>query len=411
MIAEIISIGTELLLGDIVDTNSTYIADKLTANGFDIHYMTTVGDNRERLIRVLKKAISRADIIITTGGLGPTDDDLTREAIAAATGLPLKKVPALVEEIKDYFQHKNYPMTENNYKQAYLPEGARSINNQRGTAPGILLETDSYIIISLPGVPREMKFMFTGEVIPYLQNLLQGKIKSKVLNFFSIGESTLETEIKDILDKQTNPTLALLAGTGEVKIRITAKGKTDQEVDRLIQGAEREIRERVGQYIYSVNDEDLAVVTGRLLVEKGLTLSVAESCTGGLIGNRITDVPGSSRYFMGGMITYSNQAKMRHLGVKSTILENFGAVSRETVSEMAEGVREKMSTDIGIAVSGIAGPEGGSKEKPVGTVYIGLSTPTGTDTFKLKLKGDRVWNKWMSSQYALYYLYRYLREN
>jgi nicotinamide-nucleotide amidase len=409
LLTEIISIGTELILGNIVDTNSAYLAEQLTANGIDIHYMTTVGDNRERLVMVLQQALSRADIIITTGGLGPTDDDLTREAISDVTGIPLKKVPALARNIEEYFKYRQYSMTENNYKQACIPEGSQAIRNLKGTAPGIILEIEGRTIISLPGVPREMRAMVQDEVIPYLRKLTQEKIKSRVLNFFAIGESRLETMIKDILDRQTNPSLALLAGNGEVKIRITAKGSSDQEINQLIYKAEQEIRNRIDKYIYSVDDLELAVVTGKLLQDKGLTLSTAESCTGGLISHRITEVPGSSGYFTGGMVLYSNQAKIEQLGVKTTTLEKHGAVSEETVKEMAASIRQKMKTAIGLSVSGIAGPGGGTEEKPVGTVFIGLAADDENLAFKLNLKGDRQWNKWMSSQYALYYLFRYLK--
>ena len=408
MIVEIISIGTELILGDVVDTNVAYVAQKLTANGFNIHYMTTVGDNQDRMVDAFKRASQRADLIITTGGLGPTDDDLTREAIAAASGSTLREEVKLLKHLKNYFNHRNYTMTDNNRKQVLLPEGAKAINNRFGTAPGILLEKEGYTIIAMPGVPREMKYMLEDEVMPYLKKINKDVIKSKILNFFSIGESSLEMQLKDLLDRQISPTLALLAGTGEVKIRITAKAGSEARAEIMLKQAEEKIRERVDQYIYSTDDRDLAYVVGKLLTKKALTLAVAESCTGGLIGNRITDIPGRSAYFVGGVITYSNQAKMNQLGVKNLTLEKYGAVSRESVAEMAEGVRKRMLSKLGLAVSGIAGPAGGNEEKPVGLVFIGLSDREKTETHQIKLHHDRVWNKWMSSQYALYYLYQYL---
>ncbi|AZO95477.1 competence/damage-inducible protein A [Halocella sp. SP3-1] len=408
MIVEIISIGTELLLGDIIDTNSTYIAEKLTENGFDIHYVSTVGDNLARITATIKRAQQRADIIITTGGLGPTDDDLTREAIAASMGLELKKDERLLTAIKNYFREKNYSMTVNNEKQACLPEGATEIPNEKGTAPGILLERDDIIIISMPGVPGEMKDMLERKVLPYLKELSAGLIQSKVLNFFGIGESSLEMEIKDILDKQTNPTIALLAGKGEVKIRITSKASSKEKAGELIAAVEKGIRERVGEYVYGSDDKGLAVVVAELLKEKGLSIATAESCTGGLLGDRITNIAGSSEYFQGGVIAYSNQVKHELLGVEENTLKKYGAVSAETAQEMAEGIKDNMSTDIGIAITGIAGPGGGSQGKPVGLVYLGLAIDDYSQTFKLKLRNDRAWNKWMSTQYALYYLYRYL---
>lgn len=408
VIVEIISIGTELLLGDIIDTNSAYIAEKLTENGFDIHYVSTVGDNLERITATIKRAQQRADIIITTGGLGPTDDDLTREAIAASMGLELKKDERLLTAIKNYFREKNYSMTVNNEKQACLPEGATEIPNEKGTAPGILLERDDIIIISMPGVPGEMKDMLERKVLPYLKELSAGLIQSRVLNFFGIGESSLEMEIKDILDKQTNPTIALLAGKGEVKVRITSKASSKEKAGELIAVVEKEITERVGEYVYGSDDKGLAVVVAELLKEKGLSIATAESCTGGLLGDRITNIAGSSEYFQGGVIAYSNQVKHELLGVEENTLKKYGAVSAETAQKMAEGIKDNMNTDIGIAITGIAGPGGGSQEKPVGLVYLGLAIDDYSQTFKLKLRNDRAWNKWMSTQYALYYLYRYL---
>ncbi|MFW6390126.1 MAG: CinA family nicotinamide mononucleotide deamidase-related protein, partial [Halanaerobiales bacterium] len=291
MIAEIISIGTELILGDVIDSNSAYIAEQLTRYGYDIHYISTVGDNKKRLIKVIERAIIRADIIITTGGLGPTTDDITREAIAESTGCSLQKNTKLLENIKDYFHHKNYKMTINNERQAYLPEGAKALTNNFGTAPGFILKKDEYKIISLPGVPREMKGILENEVKPILLQDNENIIKSKTLNFFRIGESTLENKIDDIINNQNNPTIALLAGKGEVKIRITAKGCNQHKVDTLINTVEEKIRNRVGKYIYTVNDKKLEKVIGDLLNEKDMTLAVAESCTGGLIGRRITDIP------------------------------------------------------------------------------------------------------------------------
>ncbi len=408
MIVEIISIGTEILLGDIVDTNSQYLAGKLTNYGFDIHFITSVGDNRKRVFEAIKQATERSDIVITTGGLGPTDDDITREIISDVTGKKLQLNSELLRDLEDLFEHRKYKMTKNNKKQAYLPDSAIALKNELGTAPGILLEMNDAVIIAMPGVPREMKNIFRNEVIPYLKNKNNQIIRSKTLNFFSIGESSLEMKIKDILDKQLNPTLALLAGTAEVKIRITAKGNSEKEVFRLIKEAEQEIRERVGEYIYGTDDLGFPSIVGGLLSKNSLTISLAESCTGGLVGNRITDIPGSSQYFMGGLIVYSNQAKIEQLGVKKETLEKYGAVSKNTAEEMAVNIREIMKTDIGVSLTGIAGPGGGSKEKPVGLVFIGLATGQKAKVYKLNLHGDREWNKWISSQYALFYVYNYL---
>lgn len=408
MIVEIISVGTEILLGDILDTNSQYLAEQLTGLGYDIHYINSVGDNRKRLYNIIKNAGNRSDIVILTGGLGPTDDDISREIISKVSGRKLELHSDLLENLKNFFKHKSNYMSKNNVKQAFLPEGALDLKNEIGTAPGILLETDNYTLIAMPGVPREMKNIFENQVKPYLKYKNQEIIKSKTLNFFSIGESSLEMKIKDILNEQKNPTYALLAGTGEVKLRITAKGMSEKVVNKLIKDGENKIYTRVGEYIYGYNDQGLGKIVGNLLKEKKLTISVAESCTGGLIGNRITDIAGSSQYFMGGFIVYSNDAKVKQLNVKEETLKKYGAVSEKTAREMALNIREIMGSDIGISITGIAGPEGGSQEKPVGLVYIGLSSQKVIKVFKLNLNGNREWNKWMSSQYALYYVYKYL---
>ncbi|MFW6281829.1 MAG: competence/damage-inducible protein A [bacterium] len=409
MLAEIISVGSEIILGDVVDTNSKYIARKLTEIGYDIHYLTSVGDNRIRLEKTIKTAINRSDIVITTGGLGPTDDDLTKEIISEITHKKLELRTEILNKIKSFFNSRNFEMTENNKKQAYLPTEASEIINKIGTAPGFLLKERNTEIISLPGVPKEMKYMFDNEVFPYLKRKNNEIITSRILNVFSIGESRLETEIKDILDRQKNPTIALLAGKGEVKIRITAKGNEKDKVNKLIKEVELEIREKIGDCIYGTNDKGLEVVVGKLLKDKNLVLATAESCTGGLLGNRITNIPGSSAYYKGGFIVYSNQSKNKLLNVKKITLEKYGAVSEQTAEEMAENTRKLLNADIGISLTGIAGPGGGTQEKPVGLVYIGLSVKEDfTNVYKLNLRWDREGNKWMSSQYALYYIYKYL---
>jgi nicotinamide-nucleotide amidase len=407
---EIISIGTELLLGDIIDSNSKYLAEKLNALGYDINYITTVGDNKNRLIEIFEKALKRSELIISTGGLGPTDDDLTREVISEVNCRPLKIDYFLEEKIRDFFYKKNYIMPKNNIKQAYLPDGAKAIPNHWGTAAGILLETANNIIISMPGVPREMKKIFDIEVIPYLKEKNNMIIKSRVLKLFGIGESRLEELIKDILDRQINPTIALLAGNGEVKIRITAKGDNIYEKEEKIKIVEDKIRKIVNEYIYGVDQDSLPLVTGSLLKEKGLSIAIAESCTGGLIGKRITDIPGSSVYFRGGLITYSNESKINILGVNDHTLKDYGAVSNEVACEMADGARKLLNSNIGLSVTGIAGPGGANKNKAIGLVYIGFSDGNIITSYRLNFRGDRSLNRWMSSQYVFYYLLKYLRD-
>lgn len=402
--AEIISIGTEILLGDIVDTNSKYIAEHLKDLGYDIHYMTAVGDNQKRVINVLKRAIERSDLVITTGGLGPTEDDLTRQAIAKATDKNLYQDENLLNSIKEYFDQKNYNMTKNNYSQAFLPEGAKVIKNNWGTAPGILLKESDYMIISLPGVPSEMKKMFSNYILKELQKYSEKTILSKTLHFFGIGESTLETKLKNILENQTNPTLALLAGEGEVKLRITAKGEIKNKLKDMISKKEKLIRKKVGKYIYGVNNTDLAKEIYNILLKRKLTISLAESCTGGLISHRLTQIPGSSKVFKGSYVVYSNEAKINLLDIDREIIKKQGAVSKKTALMMAKNIKDKFGTNIGIGVTGIAGPGGGTADKPVGLVYIGISYGKKNIVHKLNLKYSRSFNKWMTSQYVFYYL-------
>jgi len=402
--AEIISIGTEILLGDIVDTNSKYIAEHLKDLGYDIHYMTAVGDNQKRVINVLKRAIERSDLVITTGGLGPTEDDLTRQAIAKATNKNLYQDENLLNSIKEYFDQKNYNMTKNNYSQAFLPEGAKVIKNNWGTAPGILLKDSDYMIISLPGVPSEMKKMFSNYILKELQKYSEKTILSKTLHFFGIGESTLETKLKNILENQTNPTLALLAGEGEVKLRITAKGENKNKLKDMISKKEKLIRKKVGKYIYGVNNTDLAKEIYNILLKRKLTISLAESCTGGLISHRLTQIPGSSKVFKGSYVVYSNEAKINLLDIDREIIKKQGAVSKKTALMMAKNIKDKFGTNIGIGVTGIAGPGGGTADKPVGLVYIGISYGKKNIVHKLNLKYSRSFNKWMTSQYVFYYL-------
>ena len=402
--AEIISIGTEILLGDIVDTNSKYIAEHLKDLGYDIHYMTAVGDNQKRVINVLKRAIERSDLVITTGGLGPTEDDLTRQAIAKATDKNLYQDENLLNSIKEYFDQKNYNMTKNNYSQAFLPEGAKVIKNNWGTAPGILLKESDYMIISLPGVPSEMKKMFSNYILKELQKYSEKTILSKTLHFFGIGESTLETKLKNILENQNNPTLALLAGEGEVKLRITAKGENKNKLKDMISKKEKLIRKKVGKYIYGVNNTDLAKEIYNILLKRKLTISLAESCTGGLISHRLTQIPGSSKVFKGSYVVYSNEAKINLLDIDREIIKKQGAVSKKTALMMAKNIKDKFGTNIGIGVTGIAGPGGGTADKPVGLVYIGISYGKKNIVHKLNLKYSRSFNKWMTSQYVFYYL-------
>jgi len=408
---EIIAIGTELLEGKVQDTNSNFIAGNLTSIGFDVDYITMVKDNRDNIVKTLKDSLNRADIIITTGGLGPTADDITREAVAEATENPLYQDQDLKKEIKDYFKERKHKITENNYRQAMLPEGAIPLHNKRGTAPGILLESDNYIIISLPGVPPEMENLFFKEVIPYLKKLTTENTVIKFLNLFGIGESRLETEIDEIIKESENPEITLLAGEGKVRIKLAAKAESSQKAKRLIKNSENRLRKKVGQYIFGSDNQTLPGVVAELLTENKLDIAIAESCTGGLVGDRITNIPGSSNYFKGGIIAYSNQIKQKKLGVPADILKNKGAVSEQTAEAMACGIKKEFKTDIGLSITGIAGPGGGSPQKPVGLVYLSICDHSSQKVYQLNLNGDRKDNKWLTSQYAFNYLRKWLKKN
>ncbi|MGM0501490.1 MAG: competence/damage-inducible protein A [Bacillota bacterium] len=403
MKAEIITIGTELLLGQIVDTNSQWIAQRLAELGIDLYYTTTVGDNEERLKEALEHSAERSDLVITTGGLGPTQDDITRRVVAEALGLELEKNEAAVAEIKSYFTEMGREMTDNNLQQSYLPTGAEIIANNNGTAPGFLIETADTVVISVPGVPLEMKAMIKNFLVPYLkeQDLKEEVIESRVIKTCGIGESSLESKIADIVSKQDNPTIAPLAGKGGVQIRLTAKANNKAEAQELIAAKEEELAERIGDYIYGYDEDSLEDVVARLLMEQHLTIATAESCTGGLIGDRFTSVAGSSNYFDRGVISYSNQAKQELLNVKQETLEQFGAVSTQTAKEMAVGIKEQAEVDIGLATTGIAGPGGGTEEKPVGLVYLALAQGDEVIVKEKKFNGNRRRVKYLTSQTIL----------
>lgn len=372
MRAEIITVGTEILLGDIVNTNSQFLAKELANLGVEVYYQGTVGDNEDRLLESLEESLNRSDMVITTGGLGPTKDDLTKETAAKLFNQELVFHEESWCEIEAYFNKLGKVPTENNKKQAYFPKEAIVLKNNNGTAPGAILKKDNKTVIVLPGPPREMKPMFEESVKPYLQYLTDDILVSKTLRFYGIGESSLENAIIDIINEQSNPTIAPYAKDTEVTLRITAKAISEEVAMDLINPVIDKIEDRVGQYIYSQGESTLEDTVAEMLVNKNLTISVAESCTGGMVSSNLINYPGISSVFMEGCITYSNEAKMKSLGVKKETLDKFGAVSEETAREMAEGIARRYNTNIGISTTGIAGPEGGTKEKPVGLVYFGI---------------------------------------
>jgi len=389
MKAEILAVGTEILLGDIVNTNAQYIAKRLADLGISVYHQSVVGDNPERLLEAYKLAFSRVDLVITSGGLGPTKDDLTKEVAFEYFGKQSVVHEASLKIIENHFKDMNRTMGESNKKQAYFPVDAVILPNNNGTAPGCIIEENEKIIALLPGPPWEMKPMFEEAVVPYLQKFQQGVLVSKVLRVIGVGESTAAEMIEDILDNQTNPTVAPYAKAGEMTFRITAKANTEGEGIRLIEPMEAEIRSRLGSNIYGEGNITLENVLGEMLVNKKLTIATAESCTGGMVAARLINYPGISSAFIEGAVTYCNEAKISRLGVARETLDKYGAVSSEVAAEMARGIAKNAGTSIGISTTGIAGPDGGSAEKPVGLVYVGLYINGEVKTKMLKLVGDR----------------------
>lgn len=398
MRAELISVGTELLLGDIVNTNAQYLSKELASLGIGVFNQSTVGDNPKRLFECFDEALKRSDLVTTTGGLGPTKDDLTKEVAAEY----FEQKMELHEESWEYIKERcrmfapNKPIPENNKKQAYFPKEAIVIKNNNGTAPGAIFEKNGKRIIVLPGPPREMKAMFKESIKPFLKKFTDSILVSRVLRFNGIGESSLELEIEDILDEQTNPTVALYAKEMEVIIRITAKAKDDEEAKIMLDNKVKEIRNRVGKYIYAEGGEEIVdgesiieETVAKLLVEKNLTVATAESCTGGLVAATLINYPRISDVFLEGCVTYSNEAKVKRLGVSEETLNKYGAVSPQTAKEMAEGIKKELGANIGLSTTGIAGPGGGTEEKPVGLVYTAISIGEKTEIRENYFSGDR----------------------
>ncbi len=389
MIAEILAVGTELLMGQISNTNAQYLSKRLNEVGIGVYYHSVVGDNPLRLKESLKLALSRADVIITTGGLGPTQDDLTKETIAEAMGRRLILHEETYQGIKAFFEKLNRRMADSNGKQAYLPENSLIIPNPNGTAPGCIIENDNKIVVMFPGPPKEMIPMFEETVYPYFEQKTGQTISSRMLKVFGIGESEMELRIIDLIEAQNNPTIAPYVGTGEVIIRVSAHGKDKEEAQQLMGPVIENIHERLGNFLYSDCGESMEEVVVALLKKGGISLSVAESCTGGMLASSLISVPGVSEVFDRGFITYSNEAKMQELGVSQETIERYGAVSRETAEEMVSRLVKRTGTRAGIAITGIAGPEGGTKDKPTGLVYLAVSLDGNITSQEVRLAGDR----------------------
>ena len=377
MRTEIIAVGTELLLGEIVNTDAPMIAQGLAELGIGVYFQTVCGDNPDRLKSVLEVAKQRADLIITTGGLGPTADDLTKETIAAAFGKGLVRDEESMARLREHF--KGRTMTKNNEKQADVPEGSTVFQNDWGTAPACAFEGEGCLVIMLPGPPRECTPLFREKVMPFLEKRRGGALCSRYVKVFGMGESEMASRLSRQMDTWENPTAAPYAKEGECLVRITAMGKNKEEAFAMTEPAVREVRQVLGDVVYGVDVDSLEQVVVQEMTARGLTLATAESCTGGLMGKRITDVPGASACYLGGVVSYHNEVKENLLGVRHETLMTKGAVSEDTACQMAEGVRKALGADIGISTTGVAGPGGGTPEKPVGLIYVGIST------------GDKTW--------------------
>ncbi|PJI08498.1 MULTISPECIES: competence/damage-inducible protein A [Clostridium] len=389
MKVEILCVGTELLLGDILNTNAQFLAREFAGMGFSMYHQTVVGDNVDRLKKEFELAINRADIVITTGGLGPTKDDLTKETAAEYFNKKLVFDKESYDEIVKYFNKLGREISENNRKQAYFPDGCTILKNDYGTAPGCIIDESGKIVILLPGPPREVVPMFKNYVVPYLKKYQKEVLVSKVLRVTGIGEGNAAEMLKDLIDNQTNPTIAPYAKENEVTFRITAKAESEKEALNLIEPMEKAVKQRLGDNVYGEGETSLEDVVGAMLIQKNLTIATAESCTGGLLAGRFINYPGISEVFMDGAVTYSNTAKTHRLGVKKETLDKYGAVSSETAAEMAQGIAKTSGTDIGVSTTGIAGPGGGTKEKPIGLVYAGLCIKGKVKTKKFNIPGDR----------------------
>jgi nicotinamide-nucleotide amidase len=407
--AEIIAIGSELLAADRTDTNSLWLTDKLNRIGIDVKLKTVVGDDDARLEEVVKDAVKRSRVVITTGGLGPTEDDITRKVVARALGRRLALDEAVLAEIRERFKRFGMNMPERNSRQAMVIDGAEVLPNPNGSAPGLYLEHEGCAVALFPGPPREMRPMFENHVQVRLEKLAGDlRFARRVMRVAGMGESAVDEKIAPIYSRYENPQTTILFNSSEIEIHLRAHGRTEADAEALLDDLSLKIEKELGNSVFSFRGETMEEVVGRRLAITGFTLSVAESCTGGLIAERLTNVPGSSKYFVEGLVTYSNESKTRLLGVDKKLIREFGAVSQQIARDMARGVRHRAKTDFGLAVTGIAGPDGGTEEKPVGLVYIALADDAHTEHKRLMLPGDRELVRWRASQAALDMLRRRL---
>jgi nicotinamide-nucleotide amidase len=407
--AEIIAVGSELLTPFRTDTNSLWLTDRLNSIGVEVKLKTIVGDDDARLEETIRDALKRSGVVILTGGLGPTEDDITRKIAARALGRRLSLDERVLEEIRAKFLRWGRKMPEINARQAMVVEGSEILPNPNGSAPGMYLELDSRVVVLLPGPPREMKPMFDTHVLPKLSERAGGvRVARRVLRVAGLGESAVDERIAPVYTQYKNPQTTILFTNTDIEIHLTAQGKTEQEAELLLDGLSGQLEERLGDSVFAFRGETMEEVVGLRLAVSGFNIAVAESCTGGLIAHRLTEVPGSSSYFMEGVVTYSNEAKTRLLGVPEELIERHGAVSAEVAEAMAEGVKHRAATDFGLAVTGVAGPGGGTSDKPVGLVYVSLADDAHTEHRRIMLPGDRHLIRWRASQAALDLLRRRL---
>lgn len=410
MDAEIIAVGSELLTPFRQDTNSLYLTGKLNELGIEVRFKTVVGDDRERLAAVLQAALGRSELVILVGGLGPTKDDINRDVVASVLGRPLREVPEIRARIESRFKRLGRPMPENNLRQALVPEGAEWLENPNGTAPGIWLELGSTTLILLPGPPQELEAMFESACLPRLERRTTGeRLRSRVYKVVGLPESEVDLRIAPIYTAYTNPTTTVRATLGAIEIHLRARAASDAEAEALLNELGDKIELALGDHIFSTRGESLEEVVGMYLMMRRRTVAVAESCTGGLLSERLTRIAGSSNFFLGGVVCYSNELKTLLAGVPEALIATHGAVSKPVAQAMAEGVRRRADASLGVGITGIAGPGGGTPEKPVGLVFIGLADEKGTSVREFRFPGDRERVRFWASQAALEMIRRRVR--
>lgn len=415
MLAEIIAVGSELTSGHVLNTNSAWLAREIETYGFEVISHVTIGDAANQLEKAVRQALDRADWVFLTGGLGPTYDDITKEVVAQVCDRPLHLSEEAMAHVRDFFKGRTNKITANNEKQALVPEGADILANPSGLAPGIWLDHQERTLILLPGPPHEMKATFKASLAPRLAPISQTTIQKHALHFYGIGEAEVDSQLEDILGDNTNPLVAPYAKSGEVELQVTASGPNDQAVEDLMNPVIKKLTEKFQDYFYGIDIDHLKYPVSQLLAEGKWSIASAESCTGGLLSKWFTDIPGSSAYFAGGVCSYTEKAKQDFLQVQPETLARHGAVSAETAAEMADGARAAFQTDLAISTTGIAGPGGGSPEKPVGLAYIGLATPTGTFTWRFQANALQAKHRSAVrdavGRAALFHLFKYLKQN